>query len=319
MRFVFLLLTLLQSTLVVSGCATAINQSTPPENYKGPIASEPVIQPGDYWIYERGNSTRAKSTRLSSNLQFPLWIGKTWRYETGARRPNQPPTSTASPIPAWVECYVTAFSDVTVPAGSFRAFQCDCQCHIVGGERFYQEGCGVWTTWYVPEVKNVVKMKTASTATSFELVDYRVSERISDEQRRQEDQKRNGTQANKTEIPAKVARTVPEDGGENVPTSLKEIVIVFDQPMSRAWNLNCSPSFYPEAPAGRRCSEGGTHWQDDRTFVVQLTTGLRPNQRYSFGVNPSVGWEKYDLTRAFRGLGHSTTAVPQRFFFTTGP
>ena len=318
MTFVLLLLVLLQSALVVSGCATAINQSTPPENYMGPIAAEPVIQPGDYWIYERGNSTRAKSTRLVSALPFPLWIGKAWRSDTAARRPNQPPNTTAD-IPAWLDCSVTALNDVTVPAGSFRAFQCECQCYIVGGERFYQEGCGAWTTWYVPEVKNVVKMKTTSPTTSFELVDYKIVDKIPEERRKAEDEKEKAAQANKTEIPAKVARTVPATGSENVPTSLKEIVIVFDQPMSRAWNLNCSPSFYPEAPAGRRCSEGGTHWRDDRTFVVQLTTGLRPNQRYSFGVNPSVGREKYDLIRAFRGLGHSTTAVPQRFFFTTGP
>jgi len=47
-----------------------------------------------------------------------------------------------------------------VPTVSFGAFQCECQCHLVGGEAFYQEGCGVWTIWYVPEVKNVVKTKT---------------------------------------------------------------------------------------------------------------------------------------------------------------
>ncbi len=96
MSFVFLLLVLLQSAFVVS-CATPINQPAPPENYKGPIAAQPVIQQDDYWIYERGYSTRVKSTRLLSNLDFPLWIGKTWRYESGANRPNQPPTSTASP------------------------------------------------------------------------------------------------------------------------------------------------------------------------------------------------------------------------------
>ena len=102
MRFVLLLM----SALIVGSCATAVNQSTPPENYKGPIAPQPVIQQGDYWIYERGDSTRLKATTLISNLHFPLWIGKTWRYESGARRSNQPPTSTASPTPAWVECYV---------------------------------------------------------------------------------------------------------------------------------------------------------------------------------------------------------------------
>ena len=104
MRFLFLRLILLQSALIVGSCATTTNQSTPPENYHGPIAAEPVIQQGDYWIYERGNSTRAKSTRLLSNIKFPLWIGKSWRYDIEARRRNQPTTSTASPIPAWAEC-----------------------------------------------------------------------------------------------------------------------------------------------------------------------------------------------------------------------
>jgi hypothetical protein len=176
MSFVFLL-ALLHSALVIVSCATTINQPTPPESYQGPITEQPVIRQGDYWIYERGDSTRVKSTGLISNLHFPLWVGKTWRYDSGARRPNQPPTSTASLTPAWVECYVIAFGDVTVPAGTFGAFQCECQCHLVGGEGFYQENCGMWTIWYVPEVKNIVKTKTQSTASSFELVTYRVSEK----------------------------------------------------------------------------------------------------------------------------------------------
>gem|GEM_PF-3166418 len=167
---------LLMSTIIVGSCATTMNQSTPPENYKGPIAAQPVIQQGDYWIYERGDSTRVKATSIISNLQFPLWIGKTWRYESEARRPNQPLTSKAS-IPAWIECYVSGFSDITVPAGSFSGFQCDCQCRLVGGEAFYQEGCGELTVWYVPEVKNVVKTKTQSTATSFELLGHIVSDK----------------------------------------------------------------------------------------------------------------------------------------------
>jgi hypothetical protein len=46
-----------------------------------------------------------------------------------------------------------------------------------------------------------------------------------------EDEKGKIGQAKEPEIPAKVIRTVPEDGSENLPTSLKEIVIVFDQPI----------------------------------------------------------------------------------------
>jgi hypothetical protein len=294
MRIVVLLLVIFQSGLVLSSCATTTTRPTPPENYQGPIASEPVIRPGDYWIYERGDSTRSKSTRMLSNLQFPLWIGKTWRYDTAARRPNQPPNTPAE-IPAWIDCSVAAVNDVSVPAGSFRAFQCECQCLIVGGERFYQEGCGAWTAWYAPEAKNIVKMKGERPTNSFELLEYKVS---------------GG---------AKVVRTIPDDGSENVPTSLKEIVIVFDQPMSRAWNINCSPAFFPDAPAGRTCTHGGTHWENERTFVVQLTTGLKPNQLYSFGVNPSVSREQYDPKRTFHGFTDSTPVVSQRFSFTTQP
>lgn len=180
MRFVCSVLILLLSAGVVGSCASTMNQATPPESYNGPIATQPVIEPGDYWIYERGNSTRAKSMRLFSNLNFPLWIGKSWRYETSARRPNQPPTSTGT-IPAWIECYVRAFTEIKVPAGSFRAFQCECECRVTGGEGVYQEGCGMWTIWYVPEVKNVVKTKTESAASSLELVGYKLGDTTSDE------------------------------------------------------------------------------------------------------------------------------------------
>jgi hypothetical protein len=183
MRFLFLPVILLASTPIVVSCTAAVNQSTPPENYQGPVAEQPVMRSGDYWIYERGDSTRVKSAGLVSNLEFPLWIGKSWRYETGARRRNQPPTTTASPIPAWAECSVVAFGDIAVRAGRFGAFQCECQCHLVGGEGVYQEGCGVWTVWYVPEVKNVVKIKTESSVNSLELMQYKLAGKISDEPR----------------------------------------------------------------------------------------------------------------------------------------
>lgn len=34
--------------------------------------------------------------------------------------------------------------------------------------------------WYAPEAKNIVKMKTESTTTSVELLEYKVSDRISE-------------------------------------------------------------------------------------------------------------------------------------------
>ena len=120
--------------------------TTPPErpreNYKGPIAERPMVQRGDYWVYERGNLTKAKSTVLPPNIGFPLWIGKTWNYESEARTSNQPPTATASPMRAQIDCSVTRFDQVAVKAGTFGAFQCECQCQLLTGVGFYQDGCG---------------------------------------------------------------------------------------------------------------------------------------------------------------------------------
>jgi hypothetical protein len=306
---------------VALSCSPTILPSTPPENYQGPVAEAPALQTGDYWVYERGNAQKVKAGAgtVMHNMGFPLWIGKTWVYDIGAHRAGLPPSATQSKIPGWVECSVLSFNQVQVQGGQFGAFICECQCRILGGGGFYQEGCGTSTIWYAPDVKNIVKMKTDSTATSFELVEYRLSGRISDERRKADNEKKTIGQTDKAEIPAKPIRAIPEDGSENVPASLKEIVIVFDQPMSNSWSLSCSPSFYPNAAAGSRCSEAGVYWRDDRTFVVPLTAGLKPNQRYSFTVNPSVGLEKSNPARAFRGLGQPKPVAPQRFFFTAGP
>ncbi len=302
---------------VVLSCSPTNLPSTRPENYKGPVAERPVLQRGDYWVYQRGNATRGKSTALAANIEFPLWIGKTWSYEGASLLIGQSDaTSKASRVPVRTECSVSAFNQVTVAAGTFGAFEGQCSCALIANQ---DRDCGERTIWYAPDVKNIVRMKTENTASSFELVEFRLADRISDERQKTDNEKRKIGQADKAEIPAKLIHTIPEDGSENVPASLKEILIVFDQPMSSSWNLSCSPTFYPNASAGRRCSEGGVYWRDDRTLVVTLTAGLKPNQRYSFNVNPNVGLENYDLGRAFRGLGQPKPIAPQRFFFTTGP
>ena len=106
----------------LASCTPSLSRALPPENYKGPVAEQPVLQQGDYWIYETGNATRAKSTRLYSNLNFPLWVGKTWSYETEVRRAHLPPTSTGSPLRGQVDCAVKAVDKLTVKAGTSRHF-----------------------------------------------------------------------------------------------------------------------------------------------------------------------------------------------------
>ncbi|MBI4523601.1 MAG: protein kinase [Deltaproteobacteria bacterium] len=115
----------------------------------------------------------------------------------------------------------------------------------------------------------------------------------------------------------RVVRTIPEDGAINVPTSLKELVIIFDEPMKQSWNVGCYPSFFPDASTGKKCSRDGFGWRDNKTFVIYLRSGLKPNQDYSFTINPRVGRENFDVNISFRGVDQSEPVPQKRFFFRT--
>lgn len=129
------------------GCAPRLLPQRPPENYKGPIAEGPILQPEDYWIYQRPDGTRMKlgAGTLLSDVQFPLWMGRIWRFESGALLRGQPQTSKAHRTPVQIECEATAFKPITVAAGNFEAFECKCQCTLVGrGGGIYEPDCGQW-------------------------------------------------------------------------------------------------------------------------------------------------------------------------------
>jgi len=57
----FCLLVLLLNEFLTS-CTPPVFPALPPENYKGPVTEQPLLRQGDYWIYETGSATRAKST-----------------------------------------------------------------------------------------------------------------------------------------------------------------------------------------------------------------------------------------------------------------
>src|ERR1043166_5758173 len=61
---------------LIFGCAPTIPPVTPPESYKGPVAEQPVVRPGEYWVYQTGSLNKGKTTALPANLGFPLWLGK---------------------------------------------------------------------------------------------------------------------------------------------------------------------------------------------------------------------------------------------------
>jgi hypothetical protein len=164
-------LSLVLTNIMLAACTPAAPPVTPPASYTGPIAEQPLSQDGDYWIYESVSQTRSKTNRLVEQIGFPLWIGKIWKYDSEALLRGQPATSKANRTPTKIECLTVSFTDITVPAGTFKAFQCECKCSVLTLQ--YDPSCGEWTLWYAPDVKNIVKRQTESTQSSLELIDYR--------------------------------------------------------------------------------------------------------------------------------------------------
>ena len=158
-------------------CAPRLLLQRPPENYQGPIAEGPVLQSDDYWIYRRADGSRIKlgAGNPLAKVEFPLWVGRIWRSQGTATLRGQPVTS--SRISTEIECEATAFKPITVAAGTFEAFECKCGCTVTGGP--YDPWCGDWTIWYAPAAKNIVKLKTESTASSFDLLEYKLSDKTS--------------------------------------------------------------------------------------------------------------------------------------------
>ncbi|HEY3304187.1 MAG TPA: tetratricopeptide repeat protein [Candidatus Binatia bacterium] len=148
-------------------------------NYQGPVAERPSHESGDYWIYVKpgGDRFRVESGNIMLNVEFPLRVGGIWKYRSGALYEGQPQTSKATRATVEIACEATAFKTVTVAAGSFEAFECRCECNVIG-RAGRDKICGEWILWYAPRVKNVIKTKAESTANTFELADYNIRDHL---------------------------------------------------------------------------------------------------------------------------------------------
>lgn len=162
---------------LIAGCAPAV-ATKPPENYRGPIAEAPSVEPTYFWRFEAGDGKKylTRPTSALKDVSFPLWLGKTWEYETLRNRTRGESPAAGTPVPMDVECRVASFGSVTVPAGTFDAFECRCDC----SERLsiltrYDGSCGSWTFWYSPAAKNYVKVSAESPADSLQLVEYSIT------------------------------------------------------------------------------------------------------------------------------------------------
>ncbi len=168
--------------IALAGCAPAsVPPVKPPDNYRGPVAEAPAAVSGDSWIYEYpdGRQFRGSTDALlkNNNVRFPLWNGKQWSYETEVTRMSGRSLHPHAPERANIECEVAGFENVTVKAGTFEAFACKCKCELTIRPLIFSEYCGGFTVWYAPAIRNIVRVKTEDTGSTYELAKYRFSKR----------------------------------------------------------------------------------------------------------------------------------------------
>lgn len=96
-----------------------------------------------------------------ADWRWPMFVGKTWssdyRHKTGA----------VFEEPAHAQWTVAAYEDVTVPAGTFKAFRIE---RIPGANTIY-----VATRWYAPSVGLMIKQIESQTDRRGEIVEELVS------------------------------------------------------------------------------------------------------------------------------------------------
>jgi lipoprotein NlpI len=169
----------LLGTLIYSCAATLMAASPPPQNYQGAIAESPLHQPDDYWIYQRadGSTMKVRARSYPMTIDFPLWLGRTWSYSGYSLTQGQSGPSNATRVPVETTCEVAALKSISVPAGTFEAFECNCTCKVPAD--YFRRECGWQKLWYAPAVKNVIQVRGDSTASALDLVEYKVGDKAS--------------------------------------------------------------------------------------------------------------------------------------------
>jgi lipoprotein NlpI len=169
----------LLGSLIYSCGATLPPSTKPPENYKGVVAESPAHETEDYWIYQRadGSTMKVRARSYPMTIDFPLWVGRTWSYSRYSLTLGQSGPSNATRVPVEATCEVAALKSINVPAGTFEAFECNCTCKVPVD--FFHRGCGWWTLWYAPAIKNVIQVRGDSTASALDLVEYKVGNQAS--------------------------------------------------------------------------------------------------------------------------------------------
>ena len=140
-----------------------------------------VVAGTDTYMYDVATSNMIATLRLGKEVtstaphdgtfSWPLYVGKTWTATFTFN--NRLQGMTVGPV--HVEYRVTAYEDVTVPAGSWKAFKIESEA-----------ASNVFSTiWYAPDIKLIVKRTSETTIghpfgrtkSVYEMIDYTPAEK----------------------------------------------------------------------------------------------------------------------------------------------
>lgn len=156
--------------VLLMGCSAPAKAGESKPDAGQVVTAAPQLQKGDYWVYRRGNGEtfKRRALALAKELEFPLWVGKTWTFEQWL---------SLKLMTVDMRAEVLNLKPVAVVAGTFDAYEIRYECSTRGP--FRQPSCGSWTRWYAPLVGNIVATKGSfrgdSTKTSWELTEFKHS------------------------------------------------------------------------------------------------------------------------------------------------
>ncbi|RPJ00209.1 MAG: PEGA domain-containing protein, partial [Deltaproteobacteria bacterium] len=127
-------------------------------------------------VYVTSKGKRPKDTEMGDFLfKFPLELSRKW-----SKMITAVPTTSHVPSNFLNEYRVVAYEDVTVRAGTFKAFKIELKQDLVSGIYAATGGSKKAHIWYCPEIKKEIKVLYegdywGSKAKSFELTSYKVN------------------------------------------------------------------------------------------------------------------------------------------------
>jgi hypothetical protein len=105
-------------------------------------------------VLRDGKEDKDDKNRLKKRFDFPLYLGKKWKYLYTVFSPM-----TRKYVDTLTEVSVLGFEDVSVMAGRFRAIKIRNEINAIGGCHCRDKSYRKFHSWYSPDVKALIKFE----------------------------------------------------------------------------------------------------------------------------------------------------------------